>query len=156
MRGRIQPTLLVSEDEERGICSAADEHRRRPSSRTTCGGSCAEQRICNLARHEYKERCFATHVQLICIDLGQLRVVTCNRCEAEQIKGDKDEKTATGGVKLEEFGKVDESENPKNIVTDDIVVKEFGKVGKSENSKSIVIDAVKVEKLAKVTRPRAS
>ena len=49
-------------------------------------------------------------------DIGELSEVTNTRCAAEQIKGDKDENIATGGVNIEEFGKLGKSENSKVIV----------------------------------------
>ena len=44
--------------------------------------------------------------QLKYIDVEGKRAVTNNRCVAEQIKSDKAENDATGGVKIGECGKV--------------------------------------------------
>ena len=48
------------------------------------------------------------HAQLKCIDVEGMRVATNNRCVAEQIKSDKVENAATGGVNIGEFRKVGE------------------------------------------------
>ena len=52
------------------------------------------------------------------IDVEGMRVVTNYRCIGEQIKSDKVENVAPGGVKIAKFGKFGNSENSKNIVMD--------------------------------------
>ena len=59
-------------------------------------------------------------------------MVPNSRCVAEQIKREKLENVATGGMKM----------------------KEFGKVGKKQNLKSNVMDGVKSEKLEKLENRR--
>ena len=62
-----------------------------------------------------------------------MRVVTNNRCVAEQIKGGKVENVATGRIKIGEVGKVGKRQNLKSIVMNGVKI---GKVGISENSKT--------------------
>ena len=54
--------------------------------------------------------------QLKYIDVEGKRVVTNNRCVAEQIKCDKVEKISTNGINIEEFGKVGKRQLLKSIV----------------------------------------
>ena len=74
--------------------------------------------------------------QLQYIDAEGKRVVTNNRCVAEQIKNDKVENVATGESKIGEFGKVGKRQKLKSIVKDGVTIEQVGKVGKSENSKT--------------------
>ena len=64
------------------------------------------------------------------IDVERIRVVTDYRCVAEQIKSDKVENVATGGVKIANLGKNSNNESSKNAVMDGVQIEEFGKVGK--------------------------
>ena len=123
MRVRIQPNFLVvtlREGEEGGICSAASkehvnviEDQVQGQSVCVCGSRNPES-----GKHEYKKRCEDMQVQLKYIDVGEVRVVTTNRCVAEQIEGEKLRTPTTGCVKIEELGKVHKSGNSKNIVID--------------------------------------
>ena len=72
-------------------------------------------------------------VHLKCIDVGEQRVITNNRCGvADQIKG----------------GQVE------NIAKDGVEIKEFGTVGKRAHSKGIVVDAVKIWKCVETVKIR--
>ena len=70
------------------------------------------------------------HVQLKSIDVKGMRVVTNNRCVAEQIKCDNVKSVATGGFRFPNFGEVGNSDKSKNVVTDPIKLEKIGKVGK--------------------------
>ena len=60
---------------------------------------------------------------LKCIDVGQLKVFTNNRCLAEHIKGGTVENVASG-VQIEESGKVGEKEHSKgNVMNVQIIPK---------------------------------
>ena len=47
--------------------------------------------------------------QLKYVDAEEMRVITNNRCVAEQIKLDKEVNTAMDGLKVEKFGKMKDS-----------------------------------------------
>ena len=70
------------------------------------------------------------HVQLKYTDVERMSVVTSNRCVTEQIKSDKVENVAKGGVKIANWGKSGNNESSKNAVMDGVQIEEFGQVGK--------------------------
>ena len=59
-------------------------------------------------------------------------MVTNNRCEAEQIVGDKVENIVMDSAKQDVT--VDKRENRESVVTGGVRVEGFGKVGQKENS----------------------
>ena len=64
-----------------------------------------------------------------------MKVITNNRCIAEQIKHDKAENVVMDGSKVGKFGKIERQQNLKSVVIDGRKVGEFGKVGKEQKLK---------------------
>ena len=56
--------------------------------------------------------------QLKYVDAEEMRVITNNRCVAEQIKLDRDENTAMDGSNVEKFDKIERQKNLKSVVMD--------------------------------------
>ena len=75
-------------------------------------------------------------VTLKYIDVEGMRVVTNNRCVAEQIKSDKVENVVTGGSNMEEFRKVGKEQHLKSIVMNGVKIGKVRNIGKLKNSKT--------------------
>ena len=111
LREKTHTSMLVAtiwEGEERGICSAA------------------LKQLLNIVKYQIEDRSVVVLVlnkessiwkdasmktllrgyQLKVIDVEGMKVVTNNRCVAEQIKSDRVESVATGGIKSGEFRNV--------------------------------------------------
>ena len=99
-------------------------------------GAVEERRICSIVKDQIEERSVVVIVlnkesaiwrnasmktllrndQLRYIDVEGMRVVTNNRCIAEQIKSDMVESVVMGGSNFGEFGKVGREHNLKSVV----------------------------------------
>ena len=71
--------------------------------------------------------------QLKYVDVEEMRVITNNRCTAEQLKGDKVENVVMGGSRVGELGKVGREQKLKSIVINGFEIGEVAKIGKLQN-----------------------
>ena len=79
--------------------------------------------------------------QLKYVDAEEMRVITNNRCIAEQIKHDKAENVVMDGSKVGKFGKVGEEQKLKSTVMNGV------DNGKEDKVKNVVMNGVKTGKL---------
>ena len=128
--------VTIRRGEERGICSAALKELLT-NVKDQIEERCVVVIVVNKESAIWKDASTETLSRddpLNYIDVEGMRVVTDNRCVAEQIKSDKVVNVATGGIKMEEFGKVGKRENLKSIVMDGVKI---GTVGKSKNCQTV-------------------
>ena len=127
---------------ERGICSAALKELVKLT-KDQAGKRSVVVLVLNRVSAVWKDssvRTLLPHVLLKYIDVEGTRVVTNNRCGAEQIKSDKVLNVATGVVKIETVGNREKSQG---IVVDGI------KIGKSWRS-------WKFRRMPKLTRKKSN
>ena len=112
--------VTIREGEDRGICSAAlrelwrivkDQIEERGVIVVVMS---RESAIWKKARLKSVRR----ENQLKYVDAEEMRVITNNRCVAEQIKLDREENTAMDGSNVEKFGKIERQKNLKSVVMD--------------------------------------
>ena len=132
LREKSHTSMLVvtlREGEDRGLCSVALKELMK------INNDQVEERsmvvfVMNKEPAIWKDssmEALLRHGYLTYIDVEGTRVVTNNRCEAEQIMSEKVEKGATGGVKIAKLGQVGKRENSKNVVMDGLKIENMGK-----------------------------
>ena len=82
--------------------------------------------------------------QLNYVDVEEMRVVTNNRCIAEQIKHDKAENVVMDGSKVGNFGKVERRQKLKSVVMNGV------ESGTGDKVKNVVMNGVKTGKVGKL------
>ena len=108
--------VTIREGEERGNCSAALKEQLK-FVKDQIGKRRVVVFVLTNESAIWKDASMKTLLwgnQLKYIDNEGMRVVTNNRCVAEQIKGDKVENVATGGVNIESLEKLATLQNPRN------------------------------------------
>ena len=135
LREKTHTSMLVvtiSEGEERGKCSAALRELLR-----VLKDQIEERGVVIIVPNRESAiwrkasvKSVLRENQLKYVDVAEVRVITDNRCIAEQIK------------------------NVENVVMDGSKVGEFGKVGREQNLKSIVMNGVKIGKVGKLENGR--
>ena len=152
LREKTHPSVLVvliREGEDQGLCSAAltelwrivkDQIEERSVIVVVMSRESAIWQKASL-KSVIREN------QLKYVGAEEMRVITNNRCVAEQIKLYKEESTAMVGSKVENFGNIERQQNLKDVAMDGSSVLKIGRAGREHNLKDIVMDGGKIGKL---------
>ena len=157
LREKTHPSVLVvsiREGEDQGMCSAAlrvlwriikDQIEERSVIVVVMSRESAIWQKASL-KSVIREN------QLKYVGAEEMRVITNNRCVAEQIKLYKEESTAMDGSNVGKFGKIERQKILKNVVMDGSKVGKFGKIERQQNLKDVAMDGSNVGKIGRAGR----